>query len=216
MVTVGQGVQKLGADQGPERVTFGRAITDVELIVQASGVGPPGPMGPQGYAVTVYDQATAPDPAGLRPGDEWIKRPPALSPQPIYLWTGTQWLPMYGETVTLNDLTGVTVTGETTGDIIRYNGTEFVNVPGISFYQAADADLTSIAALNSSANKMLYATAAQTWALTDISPVARTLISAGSVGAMRTYLDVWSKGEIGDPETNFVTIFNNGLLGSTL
>jgi len=42
--------------------------------------------------------------------------------------------------------------------------------------QAWDADLDSIAALASIADRMLYATAAQTWALTTLTPLARTLL----------------------------------------
>jgi hypothetical protein len=213
MVTVGGDTQQVEARQEPERLVVGLAITDVELVVTAEGLGPVGPVGPQGRSIALYEQATAPT-DDLYEGDIWVKKPPVTSPQPIYLWDGDEWLPMYGETVELDDLTGVTIPSPATGDIVRYNGTEFVNVPGTNFYQAVDADLTSIAALNGAANTMLYATGPSTWALTTISAVARTLLSAGSVGAMRTFLDVWSRGEIGDPETNFVQIFNDGLLGS--
>jgi hypothetical protein len=55
-------------------------------------------------------------------------------------------------------------------------------------YQPLDADLTSIAAAASAANKMLYATGAQTWTVTDLSAAARTVLDDASVAAMRVTL----------------------------
>jgi hypothetical protein len=78
--------------------------------------------------------------------------------------------------------------------------------------QPLDSDLTAIAALTSAANKLPYATGAGTWALTDISAFARQLLDDADAGAARTTLSVYSQAEIGDPETNFVTTFEAGLV----
>lgn len=78
--------------------------------------------------------------------------------------------------------------------------------------QPLDADLTAIAALASAANKLPYATGAQTWALADFTAFARTLLDDADNTAARATLDVWSKTEIGDVATDFVATFNAGLV----
>jgi hypothetical protein len=56
--------------------------------------------------------------------------------------------------------------------------------------QAFDADLAAIAALASAANKLPYATGAQTWTLTDLTATGRGVIGAASTGAALTALGV--------------------------
>ena len=54
--------------------------------------------------------------------------------------------------------------------------------------QAYDADLAAIAALTSAADKMPYATGAQTWALADLTSFARTLLATANNSAFLTAL----------------------------
>lgn len=77
--------------------------------------------------------------------------------------------------------------------------------------QPLDADLTAIAALASAADKLPYATGANTWALTTLSQFGRTLIDDADAAAARTTLSVFSQTEVGDINTDFVAAFNTAL-----
>ena len=69
---------------------------------------------------------------------------------------------------------------------------------GAAAYQPLDSDLTAIAALTSAADKMAYSTGAGTWALTDFTSTARSLLDDASVTAMRTTLAI--------PETLIIAV----------
>jgi hypothetical protein len=66
------------------------------------------------------------------------------------------------------------------------------NTASISGKQNASAALSSIAGLSTSANKMIYATASDTYSTTDLSPFARTLIDDADASAMRFTLGLGS------------------------
>lgn len=160
----------------------------------------------------------------------------------------------------LDDLDDVVITGPDIAHIIRHNGTNWVNVLGTTYFDAAgtaaaavaalvdsspalldtlnelaaalgddpnfattiaasvagkqplDATLTAIAGITVAANKLIYATGADTFATTDLTAFARTLLDDADAAAARGTIDVWSKAEIGDPTTDFVATFNAGLV----
>lgn len=62
--------------------------------------------------------------------------------------------------------------------------------------QAYDAGLASIAGLTTAADRMIYTTAADTYAVATLTSFARTLLDDTSNTAARTTLDVYSKAEV--------------------
>lgn len=90
------------------------------------------------------------------------------------------------------------------GDDANFAASVTTNLAG---KQPLDADLTSIAAVTSAANKMLYATGAGTWTVTDLSAFARTLLDDADAATMRATLSTYSQAEIGDPTTDFTATF---------
>ena len=78
--------------------------------------------------------------------------------------------------------------------------------------QASHALLTALSGLTTSANKAIYFTGSNTPVVYDISSYGRTIANFADAAAARTSIDVYSKAEIGDPTTNFVTTFEAGLV----
>lgn len=109
-----------------------------------------------------------------------------------------------GGATNLDGLSDVVIGGIAlaTGHVLRYNGTNFVNVLGTTYfevagavaalssvYQPLDADLTAIAALTSAANKIAYATGAGAWALVDFTATGRGVVAAASSAALTALID---------------------------
>ncbi len=81
-----------------------------------------------------------------------------------------------------------------------------------AYAQPLDTELTALASLTSAANKLPYFTGSGTASLADLSAFARTLLDDADAATMRTTLDVYSKSEIGNPETDLVAVFEAGLV----
>jgi hypothetical protein len=74
--------------------------------------------------------------------------------------------------------------------------------------QPLDDDLSAIAALVSATDQFPYATGAGTWTLGTVTSAARSLLDDVDVATMRSTLSVYSKTELGDPETDLVAAYN--------
>lgn len=73
--------------------------------------------------------------------------------------------------------------------------------------QPLNTDLTQIAGLTSAADKVPYATGAQTWALSTLTAAGRDLIDDADAAAQRGTLSVYSQSELGNPETDLAALY---------
>jgi hypothetical protein len=81
--------------------------------------------------------------------------------------------------------------------------------------QAVDAGLTSIAGLTTAADKMIYTTGSDTYAVTDLTAAARGLLDDANVAAMRTTLGVDAAGTDNSTNVTLVTSSHDYLSIST-
>lgn len=85
----------------------------------------------------------------------------------------------------------VTFTSVASGEIIKYDGSKWINNTLLEAnIQEYDAGLTSIAGLPTIADKMLYTTATDTWATTTVTSFARTILDDADAATVRTTIDV--------------------------
>ena len=112
-------------------------------------------------------------------------------------WENTT--PTSGGATDLDGLSDVTITSVTGGDLLQNNGSgQFVNVAKSTInlssfnddlsYQPLDAGLTSISGLTTSADKMIYTTASDTYAVADLTSAGRALLDDADASAQRTTL----------------------------
>ena len=121
-----------------------------------------------------------------------------------YNSTSGEWensTPASGGATDLNGLSDVTITSAASGNLLQHNGSgQFVNVAKStidvgsfnddSTYQPLDAGLTSISGLTTAANKMLYATGSDTYAVTDLTAAGRALLDDADAAAQRATLSL--------------------------
>jgi hypothetical protein len=92
----------------------------------------------------------------------------------------------------------------------------YLSVGASGSAQPYDAGLTSIAGLTTAANKMIYTTASDTYAVTDLSSFGRSLIDDADASAARTTLGVAIGSDVQAYSSNLATYVANPLTSGEL
>ena len=132
-----------------------------------------------------------------------------------------------GEIALYNGTGGATLKrASTTGVLKATSGVLAAAVAGTDYLapaaigvtvQGYDADTAAIAALTSAADKLPYATGAQTWALTDFTSYARTILAAANAAAALATLTARGQGRetIFIPASAMISRSTNGAAAGT-
>lgn len=132
-----------------------------------------------------------------------------------------------GEIALYNGTGGATLKrASTTGVLKATSGVLAAAVAGTDYLapdaigvtvQGYDADTAAIAALTSAADKLPYATGAQTWALTDFTSYARTILAAANAATMLATLTARGQGKetIWIPASAMIARTTNGAASGT-
>jgi hypothetical protein len=126
----------------------------------------------------------------------------------------------------------VTITGAATGEVLRYSGSAWVDATlaysdlsgtptlgtaaasAATDFQPVDPGLTSIAALTTSANKMIFTDGSDSYDTTDLTAFARSLLDDTDATTARATLSLGSAALLAADNTadNVVKLDSNGKL----
>lgn len=125
------------------------------------------------------------DGAALSTGDLYFN----TTSNVLKVYSGTAWQSVITSVTgsNLDDFADVTITAAATGDILRFNGTNWVDYPD-SNYQPVDATLTALAGVSTAADKLIYATGSDTFTTTDLSSFARSVLDDADATTARATL----------------------------
>lgn len=104
----------------------------------------------------------------------------------------------------------ISVAGRTGTVVLTKADVGLGNVDNVQ-QQPLDADLTAIATLVGAADRVLTTTGPGSWALVTQTAFARTLLDDPDAATARGTLSVYSKAEVGNPDTDFVAVLNTAL-----
>lgn len=123
---------------------------------------------------------------------------------------------------TLDALSNTTITSNSSGEILKWDGSAWVNntlaeagIQPAGSYQSLDATLTALAALTTAADKLIYATGSDTFSTTTLTAFARTLLDDANAATMLVTLGAQAAataintGNIGSQSVSYATSAGN-------